>query len=196
MEFYHRPFLLEPLYRMSSRGKLQSDILQFMSDCSGQMHPQAQNGLQLFNAGEYFEAHEALEDAWNAESGTAKNLYRGILQIAVTYLHITRRNYNGAVKVYERSLKWLANIPDTCKGIQVEELRTNATQVMIEIQKLGEENIAEFDRSLFKPIHWVTNKRIYICDRCGYEMHERNCKVTCPNCGNRFDCSDLNIYFD
>jgi rubrerythrin len=40
------------------------------------------------------------------------------------------------------------------------------------------------------------SKRKYICDRCGYEMVERNCKITCPNCGNRFDCSDLNIYFD
>ena len=38
--------------------------------------------------------------------------------------------------------------------------------------------------------------RKYLCDRCGHEMHERNCKITCPNCGNRFDCSDLNIYFD
>ena len=36
----------------------------------------------------------------------------------------------------------------------------------------------------------------YICDRCGVKMIERNCKVICPNCGNRFDCSDLNIYFD
>jgi rubrerythrin len=39
-------------------------------------------------------------------------------------------------------------------------------------------------------------KRVYICDRCGSPMLEKNCKVTCPSCGNRFDCSDLNIYFD
>jgi rubrerythrin len=36
----------------------------------------------------------------------------------------------------------------------------------------------------------------YVCDRCGSEMIERNCKVVCPNCGNRFDCSDLNLHFD
>jgi rubrerythrin len=39
-------------------------------------------------------------------------------------------------------------------------------------------------------------KKIYVCDRCGFDMIEKNCKVECPNCGNRFDCSDLNIYFD
>jgi len=39
-------------------------------------------------------------------------------------------------------------------------------------------------------------KRVILCDRCGFEMVEKNCKVVCKNCGNRFDCSDLNIYFD
>ena len=167
-----------------------------MSDCTGTLHPQAKEGLQLFNAEKYFEAHEALEDAWNAEKGQAKNLYRGILQIAVVYLHVTRRNYWGAIKVYERSLKWLKDIPDTCKGVDIGELKANAQQVMAEIQKLGEKRIAEFDRDLLQPITWDKPNHVYICDRCGHEMYEKNCKVTCPNCGNRFDCSDLNIYFD
>ncbi len=39
------------------------------------------------------------------------------------------------------------------------------------------------------------DKRAYICDRCGFEMVEIHCKVVCPNCGSRYDCSDLNIYF-
>lgn len=34
------------------------------------------------------------------------------------------------------------------------------------------------------------------CDRCGTVMIELQCKIICPNCGHRFDCSDLNIYFD
>ena len=75
--------------------------------CNAPLHPRAAQGLRLFNAGEYFEAHEALEDAWNEEKGPVRDLYRGILQIAVVYLHITRRNYNGAVKVYARSQRWV-----------------------------------------------------------------------------------------
>jgi hypothetical protein len=167
-----------------------------MSDCTGELHPQAREGLRLFNAGEYFEAHEALEDAWNAEEGDAKNLYRGVLQIAVTYLHITRGNYSGAVKVYERSQKWLNDLPDICKGIQLRQLLADAKRVFEEIQKLGPERLGEFDRSCLKPVKWQDEKHVYICDRCGSEMYEKNCKVICPNCGNRFDCSDLNIYFD
>jgi len=39
-------------------------------------------------------------------------------------------------------------------------------------------------------------KKKWVCDRCGSEMDERNCRIICPNCGNCFDCSDLNLYFD
>lgn len=164
--------------------------------CNAPLHLQAAEGLRLFNAGEYFEAHEALEQAWKEEKGDIRNLYRGILQIAVTYLHITRGNYEGAVKVHDRSRKWLKDWPDFCRGIHVGELRKDAENIMQEVKRLGAGKIAEFDMKLLKPVRWEEQKHIYLCDRCGHEMVEKNCKVTCPNCGNRFDCSDLNIYFD
>ena len=163
--------------------------------CNAPLHPQAAQGLHLFNAGEYFEAHEALEDAWNAETGKVRELYRGILQIAVVYLHITRGNYYGAVKVYGRSQRWVKDWPEVCRGIQVGQLRRDAESVINEVIRLGAEHLGEFDRSLLRPVIW-NEKRVYVCDRCGHQMYEKNCKVTCPNCGNRFDCSDLNIYFD
>lgn len=166
-----------------------------MGDCNGSLHPQAVQGLRLFNAGEYFEAHEALEDAWNAEEGDAKRLYRGILQTAVVYLHITRGNYNGALKVYVRSRKWLDGLPGICRGVRVGQLRADAEKAIEEVQRLGPERIGEFDPAFLKTVKWEDGKRVYICDRCGSEMYEKNCKVSCPNCGNRFDCSDLNIYF-
>lgn len=168
--------------------------------CDVPLHPQAAEGLRLFNAGEYFEAHEALEDAWNAEKGKVRDLYRGILQTAVVYLHITRGNYPGAVKVYARSQRWLKDWPEVCRGIEVGKLRRDAEAVINEVKRLGLEKISQFDKSLLRHIAWdeksAGKKHDYMCDRCGHKMVESNCKVTCPNCGNRFDCSDLNIYFD
>jgi predicted metal-dependent hydrolase len=166
--------------------------------CSRNIHPRARDGIALFNRGEYFEAHEALEDAWKEEKNDVRDLYRGILQIAVTYLHITRGNYNGAVKVYDRSKKWMRDWPDLCQGIAVGKLRQDAEKAMAEVYRLGADKINQFNSSLLKPIELTPeiDKLNYLCDRCGHEMYEKNCKVTCPNCGNRFDCSDLNIYFD
>jgi len=172
-----------------------------MSDlCSAPLHPHAAEGLRLFNAGKYFEAHEALEVAWLEEKGKVRDLYRGILQIGVAYLHITRANFNGAVKVYGRSQRWLKDWPPVCRGVYVEELRRDAEMAIREVKRLGKERLGEFDLRLLKPVRWEETpgkqKQVYVCDRCGSEMREKNCKVTCPNCGNRFDCSDLNLYFD
>jgi predicted metal-dependent hydrolase len=164
-------------------------------DCDGMLHPKAVEGLRLFNQKKFFETHEELEDAWRDESGEIRELYRGILQAAVVYLHITRGNYNGAIKVYERCVKWLKDWPEVCRGIYVGKLRNDLENVINEIRRLGRERINEFDVSLFKDVVW-NEKRLWLCDRCGSQMHEKNCKVSCPNCGNRFDCSDLNIYFD
>ena len=164
-------------------------------DCTGPLHPKAIEGMKLFNEGKFFDSHEELEIAWNEEMGKVRDLYQGILQVAVTYLHITRGNYDGAIKVYERSLRHLKDWPDVCCGIQVGKFRRDVEIAMQQVQNLGPENISRFNPVLFKPIQW-SEKRIWTCDKCGSEMHEKNCKVSCPNCGNRFDCSDLNIYFD
>ena len=96
-----------------------------MNDCQGQLPPHAKEGLRLFNAGEYFEAHEALESAWREETGEVRRLYQGILEAAVTYLHIQRGKYKGAVKVYGRGMKWLRDWPDVCCGVNVGKLRAD-----------------------------------------------------------------------
>lgn len=40
----------------------------------------------------------------------------------------------------------------------------------------------------------MSEQRVWRCDRCGFEMIERHCKVICPNCGQRWDCSDVTIW--
>ncbi len=122
------------------------------SNCRGALHPKAIEGMELFNAGHYFEAHEALEAAWRDETGPVRDLYRGILQVGVTYLHIRRRNYDGAIKVYQRSLKWLRLWPDTCRGVAVGQLRRDLEAAITAVKKLGPEHIIEFDASLLKPV--------------------------------------------
>jgi len=125
------------------------------SDCAGDIHPAAIKGMQLFNEGEYWLAHEALEEAWNEEDGAVRELYRAILQTAVVYLHITRDNYNGAIKVYGRVQKWIQPWPEECRGIQIGQLRRDLEAVIAEVKRLGPDRLTEFDRSLFKPVRWI-----------------------------------------
>jgi hypothetical protein len=126
-----------------------------MTDCDGPLHSRARQGILLFNQGKYFEAHEELEAAWKDESGRVRRLYQGILEAGVTYLHITRGNYAGAVKVYGRSMKWLKDWPEKCRGVDVKQLREDLDAAIAEVRRLGETRIAEFDRSLLKPVVWM-----------------------------------------
>jgi predicted metal-dependent hydrolase len=125
------------------------------SDCAGAIHPAAIKGMQLFDQGEYWLAHEALEEAWKEESGPVRELYRAILQAGVVYLHIERDNYIGAIKVYAKVQKWIQPWPDVCRGIEIGALRRDLDIVIAEVRRLGPERLAEFDRSLFKPVRWT-----------------------------------------
>lgn len=123
-------------------------------DCEGKLHPKAAEGIHLFNQGKYFEAHEELEAAWKEESGKVRELYQGILEAGVTYLHITRRNYNGALKVYRRSMRWLRQWPKLCRGVNVAQLREDLEAAIVKVEELGEDRILEFDLSTLKPVYW------------------------------------------
>jgi hypothetical protein len=130
------------------------------SNCHGPLHLKAVEGLELFNAGRFFEAHEALETAWRDESGQVRDLYRGILQVAVVYLHITRHNYPGAIKVYFRCQKWLRLWPEICRGVSVGQLRQDLDAAINAMQALGPDHITDFEMSLLKPVQYSRSEEI------------------------------------
>ena len=73
------------------------------------MRPDAdfRDGLTLFNAGQFFDAHEALEDIWREaprESRVRRHL-QGLVQLAVAFHHQSTRNLVGARSVLRRALK-------------------------------------------------------------------------------------------
>lgn len=123
--------------------------------CAAPLPELAVKGLELFNSGEYYECHHALEAAWNEDQGAGRNLYKGILQVAVAYFQIQRGNYNGGVKLLLRMQQWLDPLPDTCRGINVKQLRDDAMHVYQVLQETGPDAISEFDQSLFKSVQYT-----------------------------------------
>lgn len=120
--------------------------------CTEPLSPLALKGLELFNQGEYFECHEELEHAWNEDKGAARELYRGVLQVAVAYLQIERGNYNGAIKMLMRVKQWLDPLPETCRGIDVQKLRSDADAVYQQLKELGRDRLDEFNTADFRPV--------------------------------------------
>lgn len=134
----------------------QVDMEGIAAACQQPLTPHAIKGLELFNQGEYFEAHEELEHAWNEDTSPARDCYRAILQIAVAYLQIQRGNYNGAVKMFLRVRQWLEPLPDTCHGVDLARLRADAQAVEETLLSLGRERISEFDLTRFQPVQYET----------------------------------------
>jgi predicted metal-dependent hydrolase len=141
------PDLIQKYARLVDRPALEAA-------CKGPLSPLAARGLQEFNRGEYFEAHETLEEAWMEDDSAGRDLYRAILQVAVAYLQIERGNYNGALKMFLRMRQWLDPLPERCRGIDVASLRLAARAAHQALLASGPERIAEFDRGLMKPIQY------------------------------------------
>jgi predicted metal-dependent hydrolase len=125
-----------------------------MKPCKESLHPFAIKGLVAFNKGEYFLAHEFLEDAWKDDRTDGRDLYQGVLQVAVAYYQITKLNFRGAMKMFQRSRKWLDPLPDTCRGIDVAKLRSDAFNMYNLLVDLGPEQMSEISPESMQPVLW------------------------------------------
>jgi predicted metal-dependent hydrolase len=123
-------------------------------ECDRPLSANALRGLEAFNEARYFEAHEHLEDAWNADPGAARELYRAVLQVAVAYLQIERGNYRGAIKMFLRARQWLAPLPDRCRSIDVARLRRDAESVHQSLAALGPDQVDRFDLASLPPVRY------------------------------------------
>lgn len=81
-------------------------------------------GLELFNRGEFFDAHEVLEDVWRAAPAVEKKFLQGLIQVAVGLHHHSRGNVIGARSLLARAHRNLSGYPARHGGIDLAALRT------------------------------------------------------------------------
>jgi uncharacterized protein len=79
-------------------------------------------GLRLFNAEDFFESHEVLEELWGETQDERKKFYQGLIQAAVALLHFGNGNLGGAKKVYLTSRKYLEAYRPKFEGLDVTRL--------------------------------------------------------------------------
>ena len=109
-------------------------------------------GIKLFNAGEYFECHEVLEDIWRAEPDPVRALYQGILQIGVAFHHLRRNNWRGAVKLLDGGSDKVGRFLPRCMGVETAPLHASALTCLALLRDLDPEHVADFDWSLIPTI--------------------------------------------
>lgn len=81
-----------------------------------------QKGIELFNKGNYFEAHELFEELWKAAQSEEKLFLHGLTQAAVAMVHWKRGNTAGAKTLLARSREKLGQIPPEAMPIRASQL--------------------------------------------------------------------------
>ena len=87
-----------------------------------------QRGAALFNAHEYFDAHEVWEDVWRAAPVEEKKFLQGLIQVAVALHHHSRGNREGARSLLNRAQRNLSHYPDSFAGVNLPAVRTAIAQ--------------------------------------------------------------------
>jgi predicted metal-dependent hydrolase len=76
-------------------------------------------GLELIRRGEYFAAHEVLEDVWRAAEPEERDFYQGLVHVAVAWYQAGRGNRIGCERQLEKAARRLGPYAPMHRGVDV-----------------------------------------------------------------------------
>ena len=97
--------------------------------------PRFQQGLELFNAGEWYAAHDLFEELWHETADPERRSLQGILQVAVAQLHLQRGNRRGATILFGEAIGRLKRPGTPDLGLDLEALCCAAQQRLEALQQ-------------------------------------------------------------
>jgi uncharacterized protein len=80
-------------------------------------------GVEHFNAGRFFPAHEAWETAWKQAKGSPdEEFFKGLSQLGAGYTHYRRGNLHGTHTLLRRALSRISDHRPRHRGIELDGL--------------------------------------------------------------------------
>jgi predicted metal-dependent hydrolase len=76
-------------------------------------------GLRLYEAGEFFTAHEEWESVWLESPEPEKTFLQGLIQVTAAFHHLQRDNRLGTLLLLQAALRRLDLYPASFGGISV-----------------------------------------------------------------------------
>ena len=75
--------------------------------------------LELVRSGRGFDAHELLEDLWRAAPGPERDLYQGLVHVAVATYQESRGNAIGRTRQLEKAIRRLGPYAPRYEGVEI-----------------------------------------------------------------------------
>lgn len=79
-------------------------------------------GVELIRAGEYFAAHEELEDAWRAAPPEERDFFQGLVHVAVAWYQAGRGRRIGTERQLDKAIRRLEPFAPAHRGVQLDPL--------------------------------------------------------------------------
>src|SRR5262245_56281276 len=88
-------------------------------------------GLELIRSGEYFDAHEELEDEWRTAPPEERDFLQGLVHVAVAWLHAERANRNGCERQLDKAARRLGPYAPAHRGVDVDRVLAGVASARI-----------------------------------------------------------------
>jgi hypothetical protein len=111
-----------------------------------------QLGIDLYNAGYYWNAHEAWEEVWLESERGVRDFYQGLIQVTAAFVHVTRNEFPGSVRLLDSGLEKLERYPGDYMGVDVASLVQGGRAAYSRLAEVGPSRLGEFDRGLIPRI--------------------------------------------
>jgi len=91
-------------------------------------------GLEDFNSGRFYEAHEHWEEVWLETLDPEKIFLQGLIQVAAAFHHYSRANRQGTQNLLQAGLIKIERFPHVHRGLAVEPLRVTVRRWLAELE--------------------------------------------------------------
>ena len=102
-------------------------------ESAGGFHPCYLEYFRLFNAQEYYQAHDVLEHIWLGSDGERYVFYKALIQFAGGFVHLQHhhrepghrihgKRLRPAARLFRHSAELLGGIPRSYEGLVIEEI--------------------------------------------------------------------------
>src|SRR5215211_4275479 len=80
------------------------------------------DGLALIGSGEYFAAHEVLEDAWRAGDPEERDFFQGLVHVAVAWYQAGRGNPTGCERQLQKAKRRLGPYAPKHRDVDIQAI--------------------------------------------------------------------------
>ena len=112
----------------------------------------------LFNHHLFFEVHEVLEAQWRGEHDPPRLFLQGLIQVAVAFYHLERRNFRGAVSLLHDGLEKIMPHRPSFLGVELQEFVTRLLACYQELRRLGPEHCDRFRATQIPRLQYLGGK--------------------------------------